>query len=765
MGLRRGLGRVVMAAGACLGTLLSVAPGGAGASSAGPGTMVAFPQDVTDSSSQNVLTFLYTASTVGLSKGEVTLAIPKGWTIPEDTNQSGAGYVTVTAGTLTIAKSTVDVTGLSICGGCSMTITYSDATAPATGSSSVFAARAATAGEKPRALATEPSVTLSRPSSPPDAPSLDVITAGNDELVLDVREPSNSAPATSTTVTCGPDKVTVGPSEFDEFAVTGLTNGQKYKCKGLARNAAGRSPTSTPVSATPGPVVPGSVGLSSVVTGDGSFTFNYGAAAGFGSTITGYTATCGSSTTTVSGSTLTVTVSGLTVDGSYNCGLYASDSQGNGPTDDWSGLAGPPAAPDLTSVLSQDGQLTVEFRTVGDEEIGGQPMTYTATCGAQSVTVNGDTIVPALWATVSGLTDGTLYSCTVSATNTAGSGPSSTSISGTPNPVASAPTSSAGGVLLSVSCPSTAVCVAVGAGGNALSNTGLIEMSTDGGLSFTDEPVPSGTPELNGVTCYDTLHCVAVGGSTVLVSADGGANWSLESAGSFLSSVVCFSDAHCIAGGRSDAVVTSDGGMTWQESVGTAPMSAAIGCTSAFCASVGLGLFFSTDSGTTWQPFGVPGGVNGALTGVACQPLNPTCIMVGSNAQGIDNPTAPASAFMSTNNGQSWIDISSSFPSGTSEMVQADCPTDNTCYAFGFPTTSGGAQVGALTDDSGLTWASASGPTSVSPADANGLDGYALQYLSCASATTCVVVGTHASGPAAAVTTNSATTWTSSTLG
>ena len=71
--------------------------------------------------------------------------------------------------------------------------------------------------------------------------------------------------------------------------------------------------------------------------------------------------------------------------------------------------------------------------------------------------------------------------------------------------------------------------------------SGLVELSTDGGATFTDEPVPAGTPSLEGVTCIDTLHCLAVGGSDVLLTADGGKRWHSEYAGRDLTTVTCTS--------------------------------------------------------------------------------------------------------------------------------------------------------------------------------------------------------------------------------
>jgi hypothetical protein len=137
--------------------------------------------------------------------------------------------------------------------------------------------------------------------------------------------------------------------------------------------------------------------------------------------------------------------------------------------------------------------------------------------------------------------------------------------------------------------------------------------------------------------------------------------------------------------------------------------------------------------------------------------------MVGSNAQGLIDPEDPALSFTTTDTGQTWVDTSSTFPSGSWNMNQIACPTSAVCYAFGYPSTSGGPQVGAVSIDGGLTWTSADGPTALLPAIVNGNDGTGTQYLSCPSISMCVVVGTNSSEPAAAFTTDGAITWSQAT--
>jgi titin len=96
-----------------------------------------------------------------------------------------------------------------------------------------------------------------------------------------------------------------------------------------------------------------------------------------------------------------------------------------------------PTAPGITSVTLGDGQLTFQlaaataFPAVTD---------YTVTCESES-TGSESTTIDNLTVTVTGLTDGTQYSCTALATNAAGSGPPSIPLTETPSSqVAAAPT-------------------------------------------------------------------------------------------------------------------------------------------------------------------------------------------------------------------------------------------------------------------------------------------------------------------------------------
>ena len=89
-----------------------------------------------------------------------------------------------------------------------------------------------------------------------------------------------------------------------------------------------------------------------------------------------------------------------------------------------------PGAPSLTSVTGGNAQATLTFTTPASNG-GATISSYTATCtaGSSSPTISG-TSSPL---TVTGLTNGTPYSCSVAASNSAGKGTASSAISVTPS--------------------------------------------------------------------------------------------------------------------------------------------------------------------------------------------------------------------------------------------------------------------------------------------------------------------------------------------
>jgi titin len=319
-----------------MGTLLVAAPKDAvAAPAAGPGTMTVSPSVVLASSTDNKLTFTYSAAAAGVSRGTVKFVVPTGWTAPQKKKAQLPGFVSASKGKVVVSKSSVSIKKLTVCGGCLFTITYSDATAPATGKISTFVTSAAAKGRKLGALASQPTVTV---ATLPTAPGITSVTPGDGQLTFQLTAASGFPAMTSYTVTCESESTTI---DNLTVTVTGLTDGTQYSCLAVATNAAGNGPPSTSATGTPGSQVPAAPIWLSAPPGSESLTINFGAPAS-PEPIISYTATCispsqVSTSTTVSSPAASVTVTGLTDGTHYNCTLYATDAAGNGPNLKWNG--------------------------------------------------------------------------------------------------------------------------------------------------------------------------------------------------------------------------------------------------------------------------------------------------------------------------------------------------------------------------------------------------------------------------------------------
>jgi photosystem II stability/assembly factor-like uncharacterized protein len=138
-------------------------------------------------------------------------------------------------------------------------------------------------------------------------------------------------------------------------------------------------------------------------------------------------------------------------------------------------------------------------------------------------------------------------------------------------------------------CPSTSVCLATGTMPTTPGHgAGVIVLSSDGGATWTNSPLPSGVGILRDVTCATGI-CVAVGtpstamtgfvpaGGQLLTSRDGGSTWQVlpVAAHDDAFGVACPEPKVCVVVGtdwigQSDpvpsggVVSTLDGGTTWR---------------------------------------------------------------------------------------------------------------------------------------------------------------------------------------------------------
>jgi len=294
------------------------------------------------------------------------------------------------------------------------------------------------------------------PAALPGAPTNVVASAGNASASVTWDAPASDGgePITGYTITpyigsTAQTPVTVGDVTEDE--VTGLTNGTAYTFTVTATTAAGSGPASTAsnsVTPTNTVVPPGFPTGVEATAGNASATVTWVApASDGGSPVTGYVITPYIGTTAQTavdvGNVLTDDVTGLTNGTTYTFTVSATNTAGTGTPSAASGAVTPTTVPGApTGVEATAGNASATVTWVAPASDGGSPVTgyvitpYIGTTAQTAVHV-GDVLTD----DVTGLTNGTTYTFTVSATNAAGTGtPSAASSAVTPTTVPGAPT-------------------------------------------------------------------------------------------------------------------------------------------------------------------------------------------------------------------------------------------------------------------------------------------------------------------------------------
>jgi hypothetical protein len=262
----------------------------------------------------------------------------------------------------------------------------------------------------------------------PGAPTGVVATPGDGHASVAFTQPASDGGATITsyTVTSAPGgKTATGAGS--PLVVTGLTNGVSYTFTVTAHNTAGEGLASAASAAVTPRTIPGQPTNVAATPGSGqaSVTFTAPVSDG-GAAITSYTVTStpGGKTATGAGGPLVVT--GLTNGVSYTFTVTAHNAAGDGPPSGASNAVVPgttpvaPGAPSGVVATPANGQAWVTFTPpASDGGAGITSYTVTASPGGQSVS---GTAAPIL---VTGLSNGTSYTFTVTATNSVGTGSAS----------------------------------------------------------------------------------------------------------------------------------------------------------------------------------------------------------------------------------------------------------------------------------------------------------------------------------------------------
>ncbi|HEV7525532.1 MAG TPA: fibronectin type III domain-containing protein [Acidimicrobiia bacterium] len=354
----------------------------------------------------------------------------------------------------------------------------------------------------------------------PSAPAQPSVSALNASIAVTFGAPFDGGSAiTGYTASCtssdgGAPGTTGGAAS--PITVSGLTNGKTYTCTVFATNGDGDGAASVPSAAAVPNTVPDAPAQPSVSALNASASVTFSAPFDGGSAITGYTASCtssdGGAPGTTGGASSPITVSGLTNGKTYTCTVTASNVNGAGTASPASAATVPstvPDAPAQPSVTAGNGSVAVVFVAPVD---GGSAITgYTASCTSSDGGAPGTTGGAASPITVSGLTNGKTYTCTVSASNINGSGPDSlASLSVIPATVPgrpAQPTVGAGNGRIVVTF------VAPSSGGSAITSFTAQCVSSNGGTARTVVGVSS--PILvTGLTNGRTYTCSVFASNT-----------------------------------------------------------------------------------------------------------------------------------------------------------------------------------------------------------------------------------------------------------
>jgi Tol biopolymer transport system component len=263
------------------------------------------------------------------------------------------------------------------------------------------------------------------PATLPGAPVSVAATRGNGEVsIAFAAGSSGGSPILDYNAQCGDSNRSATTSPI---RIAGLANGTPVTCRVTARNAVGRGTASAPVNVTPA-TVPDAPTAVTAVRGDARVTVSFAAAGNGGDPVTGYTAHCGAAT--AGGSASPISVTGLTNGVAVTCTVIAANGIGSSLPSSPSASVTPatvPGAPQLLTLTPGAGSAQLQFTAPAQQ--GGAPVQhYLATCMPGTLTATA----AASPLQISGLTNGTLYTCSVQAVNEVGEGAASNTLTVTP---------------------------------------------------------------------------------------------------------------------------------------------------------------------------------------------------------------------------------------------------------------------------------------------------------------------------------------------
>ena len=348
------------------------------------------------------------------------------------------------------------------------------------------------------------------PYQSPTAPTAASAVAGDAQAIVSFSPPTSDGykSITGYKVVSSPGGVTV-PSTASPVIVTGLNNGTAYTFSITATNGFSYGPAVVTNSVTPSSVAGApTIGQATAGSSQATVAFTPPAING-GSVITGYTVTSTPGNLVASGPSSPIVVKGLSPGTSYTFVVTAQNSAGTSPASSPSNIAIPytmAGPPSITKVISGNAQVSVVFIPPSNDG-GNAVSSYTATSNPGNKTANSKTS-PLIFG---GLSNGTSYTFTLTATNAAGDGTPSTPSDvvvpqTTPGPPVSA-TAVAGNAQAIVS-----FLPPIDNGGNTIS--GYTVVSTPGNMTFPGTASPITVTGLtNGISYSFTVTATNAAGT------------------------------------------------------------------------------------------------------------------------------------------------------------------------------------------------------------------------------------------------------------